>query len=150
MSTLFLTSIDNWQNSVITNKNLQWPVSSFFHVSEWSPAIQSIFEMNSFFTVDLTEILTKNIPWKFTDSLDFMFEFHANTYTCFQIISKPPQKYFSLSIILILWPFCFYFWLLHYTCGGFCKTSYHLLISLPPTNLPNTLKIHTGENKIDR
>ena len=38
----------------------------------------------------------------------------------------------------------------HYTCLGFCKTSYHLLISPPPTNLPNTLKIHTGENKIDR
>ena len=34
--------------------------------------------------------------------------------------------------------------------SGFCKTSYHLLISPPPTNLPNTLKIHTGENKIDR
>ena len=31
-----------------------------------------------------------------------------------------------------------------------CKTSYHLLISPPPTNLANTLKIHTGENKIDR
>ena len=43
-----------------------------------------------------------------------------------------------------------YQWLCHYTCSGFCKTSYHLLISPPPTNLPNTLKIHTGENKIDR
>ena len=41
-------------------------------------------------------------------------------------------------------------WLRHYTCSGFCKTTYHLLISPPPTNLPNTLKIHTGENKIDR
>ena len=41
-------------------------------------------------------------------------------------------------------------WLRHYTCSGFCKTSYHLLISPPPTNLPNTLKIHTGENKVDR
>ena len=30
-----------------------------------------------------------------------------------------------------------------------CKTSYHLLISPTPINLPNTLKIHTGENKID-
>ena len=30
------------------------------------------------------------------------------------------------------------------------KTSYHLLISPPPSNLPNALKIHTGENKIDR
>ena len=30
------------------------------------------------------------------------------------------------------------------------KTSYHLYISQPPTNLPNALKIHTGENKIDR
>ena len=30
------------------------------------------------------------------------------------------------------------------------KTSYHLSISPSPTNLPNTLKIHTGENKIDR
>ena len=30
-------------------------------------------------------------------------------------------------------------WLRHYTCGGFCKTSYHLLISPPPTNLPNTI-----------
>ena len=28
-----------------------------------------------------------------------------------------------------------------------CKTSYHLLISPPPTNLPNTLKIHTVEKK---
>ena len=28
--------------------------------------------------------------------------------------------------------------------------SYHLLISPPATNLSNTLKIHTGENKIDR
>ena len=44
----------------------------------------------------------------------------------------------------------FYQWLRHYTCSGFCKTSYHLLISPPPTNLANTLKIHTGENKIDR
>jgi len=35
-------------------------------------------------------------------------------------------------------------------CRGFFKTSYHLLISPPPTNLQNTLKIHTGENKIDR
>ena len=44
-----------------------------------------------------------------------------------------------------------YQWLRHYTCSGFCKTSYHLLISPPPTNLPNTLNIHTGENnKIDR
>ena len=44
-----------------------------------------------------------------------------------------------------------YQWLCHYTCSGFCKTSYHLLISPPPTNLPNTLNIHTGENnKIDR
>ena len=42
-----------------------------------------------------------------------------------------------------------YQWLRHYTCSGFCKTSYHLLISLPPTNLANTLKIHTGEKKID-
>ena len=41
-------------------------------------------------------------------------------------------------------------WLRHYTCSGICKTSYHLLISPPPTNLANTLKIHTGENKIDR
>ena len=60
-------------------------------------------------------------------------------------------------------------WLHHYTCSGFCKTSYHLLISPSPTNLSNssptpyhslisppttnlanTLKIHTGENKIDR
>ena len=31
-----------------------------------------------------------------------------------------------------------------------CKTSYHLSISPPPTNLPNTFKIHTGEKKIDR
>ena len=48
--------------------------------------------------------------------------------------------------------FCYYYvyqWLRHYTCSGFCKTSYHLLISPPPTNLPNTLKIHNGENKID-
>ena len=45
--------------------------------------------------------------------------------------------------------FTSYQWLRHYTCSGFCKTSYHLLISPPPTNLPNTLKIHTGENKID-
>ena len=37
-----------------------------------------------------------------------------------------------------------------YTCSGFCKKSYHLLISPPPTNLPNTLKIYTGENEIDR
>ena len=37
-----------------------------------------------------------------------------------------------------------------YTCSGFCKTSYHSLISPPPTNLSNTLKIHTGKNKIDR
>ena len=43
-----------------------------------------------------------------------------------------------------------YQWLRHYTCSGFCKKSYHLLISPPPTNLANTLKIHTGENKIDR
>ena len=26
-----------------------------------------------------------------------------------------------------------------YTCSGFCKTSYHLIISPPPTNLPNSL-----------
>ena len=48
--------------------------------------------------------------------------------------------------------FCYYYvyqWLRHYTCSGFCKTSYHLLISPSPTNLPNTLKIHNGENKID-
>ena len=32
-----------------------------------------------------------------------------------------------------------YQWLCHYTCSGFCKTSYHLLISPPPTNLPNTI-----------
>ena len=32
-----------------------------------------------------------------------------------------------------------YQWLCHYTCSGFCKTSYHLLISPPPTNLPNSL-----------
>ena len=31
-------------------------------------------------------------------------------------------------------------WLRHYKCSGFCKTTYHLLISPPPTNLPNTLK----------
>ena len=31
-------------------------------------------------------------------------------------------------------------WLRHYTCSGFCKTTYHLLISPPSTNLPNTLK----------
>ena len=37
-----------------------------------------------------------------------------------------------------------------YTCSGFCKTSYYLLISPPPTNLANMLKIHTGKNKIDR
>ena len=43
-----------------------------------------------------------------------------------------------------------YQWLRHYTCSGFCKTSYHLLISPPPTNLPNTLKIYTEEKKIDR
>ena len=43
-----------------------------------------------------------------------------------------------------------YQWLRHNTCSGFCKTNYHLLISPPHTNLPNTLKIHTGENKIDR
>ena len=41
-------------------------------------------------------------------------------------------------------------WLRHYTCTGFCKTSYHLLVSPPPTNIPNTLKVHTGENNIDR
>ena len=41
-------------------------------------------------------------------------------------------------------------WLRHYTCCGFCKISYHLLISPPPTNLPNTFNIHTRENKIDR
>ena len=35
----------------------------------------------------------------------------------------------------------------HYTCSAFCKTTYHLLISPPPTNLPNRLKIHTGENQ---
>ena len=29
--------------------------------------------------------------------------------------------------------------LFYKTCSGFCKTSYHLLISLPPTDLPNTL-----------
>ena len=43
-----------------------------------------------------------------------------------------------------------YQWLRHYTCSGFCNTSYHLLISPPPTHLLNTLKIHTGENKIER
>ena len=43
-----------------------------------------------------------------------------------------------------------YILLRHYTCSDFCQTSNHLLISSPPTNLPNTLKIHTGENKIDR
>ena len=41
-------------------------------------------------------------------------------------------------------------WLRHYTCSGFCKTSYYLSISPPPTNLPNMLKFHTGGNKIDR
>ena len=54
-----------------------------------------------------------------------------------------------------VYTFIYYFalnknqWLCHYTCSGFCKTSSHLLISPPPTNLPNTWKIHTGENKID-
>ena len=43
-----------------------------------------------------------------------------------------------------------YILLRHYTCSDFCQTSNHLLISSPPTNLPNTLKIHTGENKFDR
>ena len=38
---------------------------------------------------------------------------------------------------------------MNYTCSGFCKTSYHLSISPSPTNLQNTLEIHTGENKID-
>ena len=42
-----------------------------------------------------------------------------------------------------------YQWLRHYTCSGFCMTSYHLLISPTPDNLPITLKIHTGENQID-
>ena len=37
-----------------------------------------------------------------------------------------------------------------YTCSGFCKTSYHLFISPPPTNHQNTIKFHTGENKIER
>ena len=41
-------------------------------------------------------------------------------------------------------------WLRHYTCSGFCKTSYHLLVSPLPTNLQNTIKVHTGENNIDR
>ena len=41
-----------------------------------------------------------------------------------------------------------YQWLRHYICSGFCQTSYHLLISPPPAYLPNTLKIHTGENKL--
>ena len=40
-----------------------------------------------------------------------------------------------------------YILLCHYTCSDFCQTSNHLLISSPPTNLPNTLKIHTGEMK---
>ena len=37
-------------------------------------------------------------------------------------------------------------WLRHYTCSGFCKTTYHLLISQPP----KYVKVHTGDNKIDR
>ena len=40
-----------------------------------------------------------------------------------------------------------YILLRHYTCSDFCQTSNHLLISSPPTNLPNTLKIYTGEMK---
>ena len=40
-----------------------------------------------------------------------------------------------------------YILLRHHTCRDFCQTSNHLLISSPPTNLPNTLKIHTGEMK---
>ena len=36
-------------------------------------------------------------------------------------------------------------WLRHYTCSGFCKTTYHLLISQPP----KYVKVHTGDNKID-
>ena len=36
--------------------------------------------------------------------------------------------------------------------SGFCKTSYHLLISPPPTNLPSPkyVDVHTGANKINR
>ena len=56
-------------------------------------------------------------------------------------------KVMTKSILLCI---IMYQWLRHYTCSDFCKTSYHLLISPPPTYLPNTLKIHTGENKIDR
>ena len=56
-------------------------------------------------------------------------------------------KVMTKSILLCI---IMYQWLRHYICSGFCKTSYHLLISPTPTNLPNTLKIHTGENKIDR
>ena len=62
---------------------------------------------------------------------------------------KKSHLSFNLSIRILFRNFL-YQWLHHYTCSGFCKTSYHLLISPLPTNLPNTLKIHTGENRIDR
>ena len=39
-------------------------------------------------------------------------------------------------------------WLRHYTCSGFCKTTYHLLISPPPTNLANTLKFILEKKKL--
>ena len=53
---------------------------------------------------------------------------------------------------------------MNYTCSGFCKTSYHLSISPPPTNLPKSLpapyhstyhalqqqRVTLERNKIDR
>ena len=40
-------------------------------------------------------------------------------------------------------------WLHHYTCSGFCKTSYHLLIFPTPTNLPNTLNFILETKKLN-
>ena len=61
-----------------------------------------------------------------------------------------PIKYSLLQNYQYQQFYKYYQWLHHYTCSGFCKTSYHLLISPPLTNLLNTLKIHIGENRINR
>ena len=78
----------------------------------------------------------------------FIIEYRDWSFTRSFLIPISSKKF---KFTLYTWfRFCIYQWLRHYTCSGFCKTSYLLLISSPPTNLLNTLKIHSGENKIDR
>ena len=46
--------------------------------------------------------------------------------------------YICVELRMVLQPYALYinYWLRHYTCSGFCKTSYHLLISSTPYQSP--------------